>query len=538
MKWRRLQILRVCAAGAVFLAGMGLGAVPGAGAQRWAGAPGAPAGQAGGPPFQPITVVSTGPTMSGGIYLGGLPVQGDWVGYTLGNTGCGHCQPYVHTIRLRNMLTTREISIHAATFDPYLDQVQGATGIQFAGPYLLWHQPGAVANPRYQAGSFACSLCLYDIRTGQGGPVPALQGPAGAIQDQLVPVALGPIYTQPETWRALLLANGPDFSRPAQLYTANLRTGETRPLPADIPLGGSVVAAVAWGPLVAWAISAYPAPGRLFVYNESADRARQIAPTLGAFNGLQSSGYGGDLFWSGADNALYRWRATTDTVEPLPGRASNFVVSSGDHLAWEETPISSPHPPTLKVMELSSGVVILQTPLGGPGADGKVVNGPIAGLADDKISLLSEDERPDGPPSDQRLSVAWLLDPHPAFARLWGLADAGIAAGHVARSWLWGPRPRFLANEAYVEAGDGAGKHLVEYFDKARMEINNPNGDLNDPSFVTNGLLTVEMVSGAIQTGNSSALPATVPCTIPVVGDPRPDNPLTPGYTTFAAVAS
>ena len=55
--------------------------------------------------------------------------------------------------------------------------------------------------------------------------------------------------------------------------------------------------------------------------------------------------------------------------------------------------------------------------------------------------------------------------------------------------------------EPYRESPGG--QRQVQYFDKARMEINNPNGDRNNPFFVTNGRLVVEMVSGRIQTGEN-----------------------------------
>ena len=42
----------------------------------------------------------------------------------------------------------------------------------------------------------------------------------------------------------------------------------------------------------------------------------------------------------------------------------------------------------------------------------------------------------------------------------------------------------------------------MQYFDKARMEINDPNGDRNNLYFVTNGRLVVEMISGRVQTGD------------------------------------
>ena len=46
------------------------------------------------------------------------------------------------------------------------------------------------------------------------------------------------------------------------------------------------------------------------------------------------------------------------------------------------------------------------------------------------------------------------------------------------------------------------------------LEINNPSANKNDKFYVTNGLLTVELMSGKIQTGNNSyqnAYPAAIP---------------------------
>ena len=42
---------------------------------------------------------------------------------------------------------------------------------------------------------------------------------------------------------------------------------------------------------------------------------------------------------------------------------------------------------------------------------------------------------------------------------------------------------------------------LVQYFDKTRMEITDPNGDQNSIWYVTNGLLVVELMSGRMQIG-------------------------------------
>src|SRR5205085_5069241 len=90
--------------------------------------------------------------------------------------------------------------------------------------------------------------------------------------------------------------------------------------------------------------------------------------------------------------------------------------------------------------------------------------------------------------------------------------------------------------EAYTESP--LGRRLVQYYDKSRMEINNPGGNTDDPYYVSNGLLVTEMVSGEIRVGNEAVITASVPCTIPVAGDPRKDNPLTPGYAALAGVAS
>lgn len=82
---------------------------------------------------------------------------------------------------------------------------------------------------------------------------------------------------------------------------------------------------------------------------------------------------------------------------------------------------------------------------------------------------------------------------------------------------FWGP----LANaspgmqEPYAEAAGGT--RLVQYFDKARMELAGPNT-------VTNGLLTVELKTGKIQVGDN-AFEQHLPATIGVAGDPGQAGP-------------
>ena len=106
----------------------------------------------------------------------------------------------------------------------------------------------------------------------------------------------------------------------------------------------------------------------------------------------------------------------------------------------------------------------------------------------------------------------------PAFKRVWDRTDSLVASGAVKRSWYWGPQPNTgQVLEEYAE-GPG-GQHLVQYFDKSRMEINNPSADPNNPFYVTNGLLTKELVSGYVQTGNNK-FAFRYPSRIPVAGEP------------------
>src|SRR5262249_46836223 len=88
-----------------------------------------------------------------------------------------------------------------------------------------------------------------------------------------------------------------------------------------------------------------------------------------------------------------------------------------------------------------------------------------------------------------------------AFNDVWARTDSLVASGDVQRTWFWGPQPDGPGvMEDYAE-GVG-GKRLVQYFDKSRMEINDPNADPTSPFYVTNGLLTVELISGRMQVGD------------------------------------
>ena len=61
---------------------------------------------------------------------------------------------------------------------------------------------------------------------------------------------------------------------------------------------------------------------------------------------------------------------------------------------------------------------------------------------------------------------------NPAFQRTWERTDKPVADGTANRGYSWGPQPGAVKQEAYAEGTGGA--RLVQYFDKSRMEINNP----------------------------------------------------------------
>jgi hypothetical protein len=119
---------------------------------------------------------------------------------------------------------------------------------------------------------------------------------------------------------------------------------------------------------------------------------------------------------------------------------------------------------------------------------------------------------------------------HPNMQQAWARPDRPIKEGQLppqqARSWVWGPEPITAPTTEQYAEGVG-GTRTVQYFDKSRMEINNPSA----PN-VTNGLLAMEMIDGRIQIGNSAYVDY-YPAEQAVAGDPAADNPNAPTYRSF-----
>jgi hypothetical protein len=98
---------------------------------------------------------------------------------------------------------------------------------------------------------------------------------------------------------------------------------------------------------------------------------------------------------------------------------------------------------------------------------------------------------------------------------------------------MWGPHPLRAMNERYDQAASG--QRQVIYFDKGRMEVNDPSADPHGQWFVTSGLLVSELISGRMQTGDTGA-DQRAPAGIPIAGDA--DDSAGPTYSSFRAVVA
>ncbi|MDQ3548687.1 MAG: hypothetical protein M3439_07680, partial [Chloroflexota bacterium] len=98
--------------------------------------------------------------------------------------------------------------------------------------------------------------------------------------------------------------------------------------------------------------------------------------------------------------------------------------------------------------------------------------------------------------------TAQALTANEAFDNVWSTTDQAVQNGTATYSWFWGPVVHAQRFETYL---DSPGEQReVRYYDKSRMEINDPAGDPANIYYVTNGLLTVELVTGKLKLGDAA----------------------------------
>lgn len=123
-----------------------------------------------------------------------------------------------------------------------------------------------------------------------------------------------------------------------------------------------------------------------------------------------------------------------------------------------------------------------------------------------------------------------------AFENTWYRSDLPILSGLDSRSFTWGAELIRKTQEPYKE-GPG-GQRVVAYFDKARMEITNPDADRNDRFYLTNGLLVRELIGGFVQLGNAAYEQRSPANNVAIAGDPLEINPSAPTYASLTNLAS
>jgi uncharacterized protein YkwD len=135
------------------------------------------------------------------------------------------------------------------------------------------------------------------------------------------------------------------------------------------------------------------------------------------------------------------------------------------------------------------------------------------------------------PPPEPEIEIpARLGNADEAFQETWAEADGPVAIDIADRSWLWGPDTFLTRAESYADSP--AGERNVAYFDKSRMEINNPNEDRSSQWYVTNGLLVRDMIRGVIQVGDQEFIDHD-PAQIAIAGDNLTWNPDAPTYASL-----
>ena len=129
--------------------------------------------------------------------------------------------------------------------------------------------------------------------------------------------------------------------------------------------------------------------------------------------------------------------------------------------------------------------------------------------------------------------LATLSFTDPAFEKSWNALDKAIfEQAETGRGYTWGPV--VVGSESITGESYNGNFRKVAYFEKARMEINNPAGNKNDLFYVTTGLLVKELVTGLRQDGDETFVQLP-PSMVQVAGDPN-DGTANPNAPTYIPV--
>jgi hypothetical protein len=466
--------------------------------------------------------------------------SGDWAAYINTYCACGHGGFMQRDIHLKQVLTGQQVDISGSeggtrdTGDPA--SIEEA---RFANPYVLWYQPGPgnVLARQYKPGQYACTLCYYNVATGKGGPItdllPSLQIPEYKDGDAM-PLALDPTGTG-NALIAVTKVQPDTFVEPAsaQIFLANLGTGELKDIPLATPakyIGGIGAAATINGDVITWAQVSQDNVTGMYLYDAKTEQVIQ-PQVLAGVNGYDLHSNGKSLFYSATSSDLYNYDLATGQITTIPDIQAYSYAVYGDLIA--NTP---PENGRIIIRNLHDNSVAADMTVITPEAASDSLNVAVdVSLTEDMLVFSAVGVGGPDRLYANHVGISWLGTPNQQFDKIWARADLPVAQGKANRSWLWGPGPSYTGWEPF--AGLPGDKRQVRYYDKSRMEVNNPDANPNDPFYVTNGLLVAEMIGGKISLGESEVR-ATTACTLTVVGDPRKDNPLTPSYAALRGVAS
>ncbi|CAN5600255.1 hypothetical protein BH23CHL2_BH23CHL2_15790 [soil metagenome] len=104
------------------------------------------------------------------------------------------------------------------------------------------------------------------------------------------------------------------------------------------------------------------------------------------------------------------------------------------------------------------------------------------------------------------------------FLQTWERTDKPVADLAVNRTWIWGPSGLTVGIlESYADAPGG--QRLVQYYDKARMEMPaDSDVEPGSPWYITTGLLPIELMTGDLQLGDN-LFEQREPAEINIAGD-------------------